>query len=198
MGTFPRFSRRIFFRKKLYGGKKTFVADRVKKAVTIKRVARLEGWPEVCAGRHGTVYDLLVYKGKHKVNLVIKKYRNPIRQNAIAKREFGIFQRLRANGFSVPPTIRLVQIYGKKYVALTDLSKLGDLQFKHGFNNNRHHLRALGIPEEEISRTIEHIASENQRARELGIKLEDSWELIVDTKNKNIKPFILDLGANSS
>jgi hypothetical protein len=191
-----RFARRILLEKKLYGGKKTFTADRVRRAGAIKRVALQDGSPIACKGYHGAAYDLFVYKGKHKVNLVIKKYHNTSKQSEIAQKEFDIFQRFKAKGFSVPPTIRLVRIHGRKYVALTDLSKLGKFQTKELDSD---YFKTMGIPEEETKRVADYVRSENQRAKEeLGMNIIDGWEFIIDTKNKIIKPFILDLGWTSS
>lgn len=184
--------------KRLGRGKTIFEADRIKKSAQAKTINTSWG-KEIARGSQGAAFDLEVFKGTHKTNLVIKKYHIFFGQSKFAQKEFKIFQKLKAAGYHVPPTIRLVRINDKKYLALTDLSKLGDLQIAV---KSRHNLDLLkgtlpGIEEKEITKALDLIKKENERARkEFGIKLHDSWELIVNNKNKTVKPFILDLGTS--
>lgn len=87
--------RSLFSRKKtLIGGKRPFVADRVKKAGAVKNINWITRSRVLRGGRvvlgdkfvnalgpgegvHGKIYDLAGYKGEHAANLVVKKYRGP-------------------------------------------------------------------------------------------------------------------------
>ena len=190
------------------GGRKKFVADSAEISRENKFVKRLVpktssylpsylGANAHAAGRHGRAFDLLVRKGTQERRLVVKKYRLEMypklaTQSSIAAKEFRLFQKLKKKGYHVPPTIRLVKIGGKKYVAITDLTKIGKLltsapQLAEGLIGSREIEKVGGI-----------FARETERAKkEFGIDIIDSWEFVVDTKKGKILPFILDLGFNS-
>jgi len=83
------------------------------------------------------------------------------------------------------------------YVALTDLSKFGDAQFKYGGLENGAHTAcreklAEIIGKEKADEIHNQILQETIRAGKEGIDLHDAWEVIVNTKNKTAKAFILD------
>ena len=185
--------RRIFSyftpKKKFYGGKRTFKADRIELSEKPKFVQTPSG-KELASGAHGMAFELAVYKGEHKTGLVIKKYHVPQGPN-IARREFNAFVQLKAKGYPVPPTIRLVKIGGREYVALTNLSKFGDVQTK----NLAQVKEALGArTTEEIQQYLKAQAA--KAAAEEKIDLSDSWEFIINTRKKTVRAFILDLAGH--
>ncbi|GEM_PF-3594359 len=181
-----------FSRKKtLAGGKRPFIADKVKKSRRVKEITRLDLYAKkeqtFAAGVHGVAFDLIVYRGKHKTRLVVKRY-HECDQTKTAEKEFAAFQALKQKGFLVPQTVRLVKIRGKKYVALTDLSRFGDIQTKF------HRLLSLYIGAGKAQTLIDYTRGQNQKAKaELGINIEDSWEFVIDSKTRTAKPIILDL-----
>ena len=182
-----------FARRTLQGGKKDFVAERIELSREPKYVRSPGASEKIQArGKQGVAYDIVAYKGGHKAGLVIKKYNLKSVQTENAEREFRVFQRLRENGFPVPPTTRLVEIKGTKYLAITDLAKFGDMLTKDLLKVEK----VLGETKMlELNRARLDLT---QKARnELGIELTDSIEYIIDSKNKTVKMFILDLGAES-
>ncbi|MDD5148791.1 MAG: hypothetical protein PHH08_04990 [Candidatus ainarchaeum sp.] len=193
----PWFSKPKSPSNEFYGGKRAFKADTMQE-IGPKETIGMYG-KQLAKGDDGQAYDLLVFRGKHRIQLVIKKYLGKADQSRIAQREFAAFQKLKAGGYSVLPTIRLVEINGTKFVALTDLSKFGDVQLKRAvlpsiWARDFSYIRSIGISEKEIKKMLTQITEENKRAEmEFGISLSDSWEIIIDTKNKTIKAFILDL-----
>lgn len=188
----------------LKGGKKPFTADKIERQTRIKIVSTLEfrrdpatgehlakRTREAAFGSHGWAYNLTVYKGKHKQALVVKQYRNatPECQTRKATDEFKIFQRLKRKGYHVPPTIRLVEIEGRKYLALTDLTKFGKVLTK--WENRMESYAGRKAMEEAEA----YVTEENARAlKEERLKLGDSWEYVLDSKTKKVRAFILDLG----
>ena len=176
---------------RLEGERRTFVADRISVSESPKMVNYPQG-RMFARGKTAMAYTLEVFKGKHKAPLVIKKYNNSSMQSEHAESEFYAFKRLRSKGFPVPPTARLVESKGVKYVALTDLSRFGDIQTKH--------LTDVGdiLGEKEFLRLNKMTLEMTMRARrDAGIELADSWEYVIDTKKRTVRAFILDLGAQN-
>ena len=142
-------------------------------------------------GLHGAAYDILVFKDNHSRNLVIKKLHKRFNQTATARKEFKLFHRLKEKGYPVPPTVRLVNIRGKEYVALTDLTKFGDLLLKSPSINDLE--RFLGAKKSKVLMDKMTALSEKAITQGLAKSLFDSWEVVVDTKKKTAHTFILDL-----
>lgn len=88
--------------------------------------------------------------------------------------------------------MRLVNIRGKKYVALTDLSKFGDTQTK-----TFAYLKGFGVKSAEIERVREFTQAVNKKAESEGRSLYDAWGYVVDIKSGKVHAFILDLGFYS-
>ncbi|MFA4855593.1 MAG: hypothetical protein WC634_03350 [archaeon] len=177
----------FFPRKKIYrggAGKNVLVARKVKKRQ--KMTIDINDESGYARGLHGQAFDLRILKGKHEARLVIKKYHLG-NQTRKAEREFELFQQLKRLGLAVPPTIRLVEINGKKYVALTDLSKFGQIQTKDEEDVY------LLLGKERGNEMKSYTKSQNERAAEAGIVLRDCWEYVIDPQQKTARAFILDL-----
>ncbi|MBN2067625.1 MAG: hypothetical protein JW744_04110 [Candidatus Diapherotrites archaeon] len=149
-------------------------------------------------GMHGEAYDLYVFRGKDVKKLVVKKYRLgsfPIgkTQSSIAGKEYDVFQILKKKGFHVPPEIRMVEIKGEKYVALTDLAKFGSVR-AGAFAWAKTIAEKFGIKKQAIEEVREYVERETGEAKKLGFDLNDAWEFLIDTKGKKIYAFIIDLG----
>ncbi len=192
----------------LRGGKKDFHPDTVHRVQKIKKVNALFGitGPGLlqvtekmpAAGRHGRAYNFIVCKGNKKIRLVVKRYNLKEfcgeTQSSIAEREFKMFQNLRAKGYPVPPTIRVVEINGEKHLALTDLRKFGDLQTMNK-NNVFVFFKKRGLERsQEIKSALDYVDVMTKRASEEdGIDITESWEYVIDTKKNTLMVFVLDL-----
>lgn len=212
----------MIFRKRnavLHGGKRTITAQ-VKRKFRMKRILWVgphftSGEPadspaiRRATGAHGKAYDLTIYRGPHKVKLVIKKYYSVVYnrffrhkaakrfQSMIAEKEFGIMQRLKRKGYHVPPTARLVEVNGEKFLALTDLRKFGNVQTKN-VTKVMMLVETGKIGKESFKEAQKTIAEETERAKQdENIDLQDSWEFVIDTKKKTVRAFILDLGDHT-
>lgn len=157
-------------------------------------------YPSQAKGRHGWAFDLFVFKGKQAIQLVVKKYKlqnfpKGETQSSIAEKEFGVFQKLRKQGFHVPPTIRLIEIKGKKYVAITDLTRFGDVRTKVLEFAEKYAERS-GFAKEAAEKVRQYVELETAEAKKSGLDINDAWEFVIDTKGKKITAFILDLGMN--
>ncbi len=193
----------------LKGGKRDFIADKVRKSNTVKSILGLKLAPiqgkqnfdvkkarAKASGSHGTAYNLHVFKGKRKIKLVVKEYHKSFladfsagsTQSSIAIKEFEIFQKLRRKGYRVPPTTRLVEVNDQKYVALTDLRKIGNV-----LTDSRYRIGKLA-GEKALEKVDKYVEKENKKALEEGIDLIDAWEYVYNRKTKKVKVFILDLG----
>lgn len=146
-------------------------------------------------GWHAENFDLIVFKGSQNTRLVAKKYKlqnfpEGETQSAIAEKEFEAFQALKKAGYHTPPTIRLVEMKGEKYLALSDLTKFGDMQTDDfevvkKFTNR------------ELKDIKKYVKKENQKAeKELGLYLKDSWEYVINSKTKTVWAFIIDVSLN--
>ncbi|MFA6064796.1 MAG: hypothetical protein WCW44_02910 [archaeon] len=182
----------------LTGGRTNSANWKGRKKLFVKRINHAIKGKVRAMGVHAKAFDFELVKGKHKVNLVVKKYRFAIPQNRTAKEDYTILKTLRINGYSTPPTIRLIERNGKTYVALTDLTKYGDVQIKYPrkFSISDHFvgekLVAL-VGKKEAEKVVEKIKQETSSAwKTLGIHLEDSWEIIINTKTKTARAFIID------
>jgi len=141
-------------------------------------------------GAHGKIFDLVAYKdttGKHAVNLVIKRFHSG-NQSKQAKAEYKVFMELKKMGLPVPPTLRLVRIKGKYYIAMTDLYKFGDTFVK-----------VISDLPKEVSETkkaelLKKVDSFTEDTRKKGIRLWDSWEYVYNSKTGELSAFIIDLG----
>ncbi len=98
--------------------------------------------------------------------------------------------KLKKHGLAVPPTTRLIKINGTNYIALTDLSKFGDVQSRYLDDV----IKLIGV--KEGLRIEKFVDEQTKKARELGIEIRgDTWEYIIDTKQKRAYAFILDLAS---
>lgn len=193
----------------LEGSKRNFVADKVRKSNTVKSVLglKLVVIPNSqnfdvkktrikTSGSHGKVYNLYVFKGKHKIGLVVKEYHSFFLKNfpsgstqsSIAMEEFKIFQNLRKKGYHVLPTTRLVEVNGQKYVAVTNLRKPGNI-----LTDSRYRIGKLA-GEKALEKVDKYVEEETKKALEEGIDILDAWEYVYDRKTRKVKAFIQDLG----
>ena len=151
-------------------------------------------------GFHGCVFDLVALGPKgRRINLCVKRYLpeflkySGLTQTVIAEKEFEFFQKLKKEKLPVPPIVWLVDLNGKKHLALSDLSKLGDMQVKYE-GRRALEIELEGIISrgqvEEVAKVIENY---NEKARALGLEVKDGWEIIIDVEKKTLKPFILDI-----
>lgn len=199
-------------RKMLSGGKKPFKPSALALNIKMKMVQSMvttavpQGGlilkPAVywAKGWHGRVFDLIVFKGRHARNLVVKKYDRWAfpkgeTQTSLAIKEFRAFQRLKKKSFHVPPTVRMVEIKGEKYIALTDLTIFGDIRSKE-FHWAKKIAENFGIEEKAIEKVRQYVEKETAEAKKLGLGLDDAWEFLIDTKRRRVNAFILDLGIN--
>ncbi len=196
----------------LKGGKRDFAASALAVDRNVKRVKSmsttavpdgrkiLKRYTTPARGRHGKAFDLIVFEGPRVRRLVVKKYNlrqfsKGETQSTIAEKEFKTFQKLKKNGFHVPSTIRIAEINGEKHVALTDLTKIGDLRAK-SFSLAKRIAEKFGIEGNAIEEVKQYVEKETNGAKELGLDLNDAWEFLIDTKEKKITAFILDLSIN--
>jgi len=172
-----------------YTGKKAFWAKRIRHI----SIGKARG-----NGVHGKAFDFLLQKGNHSARLVMKKYYRSLDQTHEAQQDFTAMKALKKLGLSVPPTVRLVEHSGEKYILMTDLTKFGDLQLKYG--DQVLHARGI-IPEIDLELAIgtkkaneiyDQLQRENAIAAKHGIQIGDGWEIIVNTKTKTARAFIID------
>ena len=170
--------------KKFIGGKKdSLMQARVSNKIKLVNGPRIK---RLACGAHGNIFDLIAYKGNHKTKLVIKRYHSG-NQIATAKKEFKILTSLRAKGYPTPPTFRLVRINGKYYIAMTDLTTIGDTLAKR-FSDLPKEVQAEN--KDLLHKVGDHIVT----AREDGLHLWDSFEWVYNSKTRKLQVFCFDLG----
>jgi hypothetical protein len=178
-----------------FGVGRKFTADRLVRYPKMKKVFKAKYGISAAEGAHGSAYDLVTIKGKHKVKLVVKKYHEGFRfkQSKMAIKEFAIFNRLRKKGYPIPPTTRLVWVDDKAYVAITDLKKFGDVQIAKPIYEELVHF----VGEEKAHKAVDEMDRLTEKAiHEENINLHDAWEAVIDTKKSIVRLFILDISMN--
>jgi hypothetical protein len=206
-------------------GKQCFVADEAATTLNVKEINYPSGKAAPLPS-HGTPHDFVLAKlgssGTHYLGLVVKRYESHAKQSEYASEDSARFEKLRAGNFPVvgtknlvglPPTSRLVEVKGVKYVAVTDLSKFGDVQLKYSLRRSGKHCPVTILDASGKGRYIldvdfvdSFIGKDKrefleQRMQELTLRaskehnmdISDSWELVIDSKNRTARAIILDV-----
>ncbi len=187
----------MIFRK--FGKRKPFVSDVVFINPEVKRISSFGNKKYYAIGGNGYVQDITVKKGKHKAPLVLKVYENVNSQTMQASLDFKVLGVLKRKGYPVPPTFRLVERKGQKFVAMTDLTVFGDMIVKYLPKNNVMHSwfmenLKISIGEKKANLVINNIQKLIEKAKfETGLDISDAFEIVVDTKKKSARAFVVDV-----
>jgi hypothetical protein len=183
----------MVFKKLKKAAGKLFLADRFLVHPYSKKIFDLNtGRLTTAKGNQGAVFDFEVYKGSHKANLVIKRYKTGLPQTKMAKLDFEILKKLNEAGYPIVPTFRLVKIGSEKYVAMTDLTKYGKYlgKFIRSIKSLRNDFGEKKI--EDLEKDLRQMTKEIKERFDLDVW--DSWEIVYDPKKNNLRAFILDVG----
>jgi predicted HAD superfamily phosphohydrolase len=166
----------------------------------LKKKRECDNRTNLAIGSSGYIKEIVVVKAGHKARLVIKKYIESEVQTKNAVKDFTMLSFLKKKGYPVPPTIRLIERKGKKFVVMTDLTKYGDQIAKYIPKNRgtihtwffENLVASIGKKNAlEIRKQIEFLT--NKAREEQNINISDAFEIVVDSKKRKAIIFLVDV-----